>query len=144
MSTIAICIGSTVLIAGLGAWAYAMCTAPLRKAGRDAIAAKLKAIEDEQRRGREAKEWADTKSVTLRILEEAIRTSGDHQFTPHGRVAKHPALNDLCIALKSVPNHGDRLRCLNETVVAQGKLIRELKGQLSEVQKALQLGQPVE
>ena len=96
-----------------------------------------KARQEEQ--GREKNRKAVQKTEILEVLSDAIRAPESLRGLSHGDTVR-----DFIQHTKYLKDTVESVSALRARVVKQSELIRDLQGQLKEISKALQLGQPVE
>lgn len=101
--------------------------------------------------GRETNRKANQKLEVLAILDEVIRNPqrlrGTHSSYPHTHFDHTDFREFIEKSIKAINRNESGTQALDELrtrVIKQSELIRDLQGQLKEISKALQLGQPVE
>lgn len=131
-----------VTIPAFAAWFFGYNSKPNKKA-RKLLAEKEekefleKARQEEQ--GREKNRKAAQKMEILEVLSGAIRAPEFLRGVSHG-----DPIREFIQHTKYLTDSAESVSALRTRVVKQSELIRDLQGQLKEINKALQLGQPVE
>lgn len=105
----------------------------------------------EQEAGREKNRREVLKTEVLQILDAAVRDPqrlrGMRPEYPHNQFDHTDIREFIEKSIAAINHSGNGQQALDELrtrVIKQSELIRDLQGQLKEINKALQLGQPVE
>lgn len=137
------CVGFLVA----GAWAYAKCTSAERKAGREALEAKLREQHRLAEQGRRRNEEALRRKEVIEILDWILRDPEVLKRRQHPDTGHHvaaPALYELTKNVKALENIQRRVECMGDSVSANRNALQALRENQKDIMKALQLGQPVE
>ena len=139
-----------VTIPSFAAWFFGYNSKPNKEARKlleEKAEKEFKQKAAEQEAGRERNRKTVQKREVLEILNEAVsypqRLRGQSSDHPHVHY-DYTDLRRFVERSNHVEFRGEEVLQLKQQVAKQSNLIRDLQGQLKEINKALQLGQPVE
>lgn len=138
-----------VIVAALAAALYCCykTNKPLRKKAKEEAAKALKAKQEEETLGREKHRRLNQRHEVFNDLEEALRDP--HRLMP-GHVKygqggpRFKELGEFILKVNNLKCQADSIDRLHERLAKQAIMLRDNEKAMQEIQKALQLGQPIE